>query len=339
MATKLKELEIEEGSLVDKGANPLAHVVLFKRDKSKSLVERVKDFVKGAMTFDQVRDSQDARREWWELTDAFSTSVRSIIDENPDNAVELMMQSAVQFVEAVKPLIPQLEGTDVYLRAQGVVTAVEAAMEGETDIAKKLSDAIQEPDGTGSPEGKEVEKMTLDEILKGLPEEQRKVIQAELDKKEESVEKEDPVEKKEDLPEDVRKRIEETEKRNTELEKRLNEQIEKAEIAEFVAKAKTYPNLPNMKPDEFGPVLRKLSKVEGYDKLEAILEATNKALEDSELMKVKGEDGGDASDAYSQLEKKAEELQKADSKLTKEQAFNKACEANPDLYAEYKAER
>ena len=336
MATKLKELEIEEGSLVDKGANPLAHVVLFKRDEPRSLMQKVKDLIKNAMTFNEVREAQDARRDWWELCDAFTTSIKSIVDENPDNAPELMMQSAAQFVEATKPLIPQLEGTDVYLRAQGVVTAVEAALEGETDIAKKLSDAIQEPDGTGSPEGKEVEKhMTLEEILKGLPEEQRKVIEAELNKKDES--EADPVEKKEDLPEDVRKRIEEAEKRNTELEKRLNEQIEKAEIAEFVKKAETLTNLPNMKPDEFGPVLRNLSKVEGYDKLETVLVAANKALGESELFKAKGEDGGIENGALAKLQAKADELRKSDPKLTKEQAFAKAVEDNPDLYAEYKS--
>lgn len=314
---------------MDKGANPQAHVVLFKRDEKKpGLIQRVKSLFGKAQTFSEVREAQEARCEWWELVDAFSASVKSIISENPDNATELMMQSATEFVEAVKPLIPQLEGTDVHLRANGTLTAVEAAIE-KGDIAK-IADAIQEPD-----EGKEVEKhMTLEEILKGLPEEQRKVIQDELDK---LTEKEDPIEQKIDLPEDVRKRIEEAEKRNTELEKRLNEQIEKAEIAEFVKKAETFTNLPNMKPDEFGPVLRNLSKVEGYDKLETVLVAANKALGESELFKAKGEDGGIENGALAKLQAKADELRKSDPKLTREQAFAKAVEDNPDLYAEYKS--
>jgi len=314
---------------VDKGANPQAHVVLFKRDEKKpGLIQRVKSLFGKAQTFSEVREAQEARSEWWELVDAFSASVKSIISENPDNATELMMQSATEFVEAVKPLIPQLEGTDVHLRANGTLTAVEAAIE-KGDIAK-MADAIQEPD-----EGKEVEKhMTLEEILKGLPEEQRKVIQDELDK---LTEKEDPIEQKIDLPEDVRKRIEEAEKRNTELEKRLNEQIEKAEIAEFVKKAETFTNLPNMKPDEFGPVLRNLSKVEGYDKLETVLVAANKALGESELFKAKGEDGGIENGALAKLQAKADELRKSDPKLTREQAFAKAVEDNPDLYVEYKS--
>ena len=315
---------------MDKGANPQAHVVLFKRDEKKpGLIQRVKSLFGKAQTFSEVREAQEARCEWWELVDAFSASVKSIISENPDNATELMMQSATEFVEAVKPLIPRLEGTEVHLRANGTLTAVEAAIE-KGDIAK-MADAIQEPD-----EGKEVEKhMTLEEILKGLPEEQRKVIEAELNKKDES--EADPVEKREDLPEDVRKRIEEAEKRNTELEKRLNEQIEKAEIAEFVKKAETFTNLPNMKPDEFGPVLRNLSKVEGYDKLETVLEAANKALGESELFKAKGEDGGIENGALAKLQAKADELRKSDPKLTREQAFAKAVEDNPDLYAEYKS--
>lgn len=314
---------------MDKGANPQAYVVLFKRDEKKpGLIQRVKSLFGKAQTFNEVREAQEARSEWRELVDAFRASVKSIIRENPDNATELMMQSATEFVEAVKPLIPQLEGTDVHLRANGTLTAVEAAIE-KGDIAK-MADAIQEPD-----EGKEVEKhMTLEEILKGLPEEQRKVIQDELDK---LTEKEDPIEQKIDLPEDVRKRIEEAEKRNTELEKRLNEQIEKAEIAEFIAKAETYKNLPNTNPEEFGPVLRNLSKVEGYDKLETVLVAANKALGESELFKAKGEDGGIENGALAKLQAKADELRKSDPKLTREQAFAKAVEDNPDLYAEYKS--
>ena len=51
-----------------------------------------------------------------------------------------------------------------------------------------------------------------------------------------------------------------------------------------------------------------------------------------------GEDNSDGT-AISELNAKADEIKKADTKLTQQQAFRKACETNPDVYRRYQKER
>lgn len=150
-----------------------------------------------------------------------------------------------------------------------------------------------------------------------------------------------------------------------ELEKRetaANERIEKAEkdakdaqelakaeqdkrvTREFVAKAEGYQALPQ-KPAEFGPVLKsaseKLTKEE-YDELDRVLKAADEQIRRGDLFKQIGGDGGPGgvgTDAFSELQRKAEEIRKSDSKLSPEQALEKAMQADPELQRRYLAEQ
>jgi hypothetical protein len=161
---------------------------------------------------------------------------------------------------------------------------------------------------------------------------------------------------KADLPPEVRARIEKAERDATaRIEKAEQAAQEATELAkaereqrvtrEFVAKAETLPHLPQ-KPGEFGPVLKsaseKLTKEE-YDELDRVLKAANEQIERGSLFKELGGAGGPGpgagTDAFSEVQRKAEELRKADSSLSPERALQKAMESDPELQARYAAEQ
>ena len=68
-----------------------------------------------------------------------------------------------------------------------------------------------------------------------------------------------------------------------------------------------------------------------------ILKAASAAIENSGLLDPIGKSKGsnDTQDAWTKIEKKADEYMTADTKLTKQMAIAKAVKENPDLYKEY----
>lgn len=113
---------------------------------------------------------------------------------------------------------------------------------------------------------------------------------------------------------------------------------------EFVSKAQTeYKHLPNVKPEDFGPLLRKMfeSSPEVYEKISEVLKAADEMIRQGEVMKEQGRGGARTADANGAIEKvnaKAEELRKSDAAITIEQAKAKVLAEDPDLYAEYRTE-
>lgn len=134
------------------------------------------------------------------------------------------------------------------------------------------------------------------------------------------------------------------------LEKRVEgaETIAKEErdrrvTAEFITKAEGYGSL-SVKPTEFGPVLKRIAeKVDkaDFDVLEQLLGATNEQVSKGALFRELGSSvGGQAvpEGAYAEIQQKAEQLRKSDSKLSKGEAEARAMSENPDLQARYLAE-
>jgi len=100
---------------------------------------------------------------------------------------------------------------------------------------------------------------------------------------------------------------------------------------EAIAKAKELKSLP---VDEAKLVeIVKGASTEVYE----VLKAANAAIETGATFDEVGKSRGnnDAADAWSRIEKKAEEFITVDDKLTKQQAITKTIKANPDLYREY----
>lgn len=116
---------------------------------------------------------------------------------------------------------------------------------------------------------------------------------------------------------------------------------DKRESAEYVAKAEQLDKLP-IAPDEFGPLLKEIAgsvDPETFAKLEGVLTSANEAVSQGALFQELGAGGdGGKSDAETRIEKAAEKIREAQPELSPQQAFTKALEQNPDLYAAYRQE-
>jgi len=172
----------------------------------------------------------------------------------------------------------------------------------------------------------EQKPLTADEIVKAL---------AELS---------DDEEEDKDIPESVRKSIKALE----DGQKEAKERAEKAEAVvkemrdeqrarDYLARAEAFKHLPNVVPADFAPILSKIDKAlkdEEREKLAEILKAADAAIAEGKLFEEigRGEVPDAGSSALAKLNAKAEELRKADTSLTKEQAFTQATKENPELY-------
>ncbi len=109
--------------------------------------------------------------------------------------------------------------------------------------------------------------------------------------------------------------------------KQLNEQKEEEEA---IKKAKTLKALP-VEEDKLVQVVKGVS-----DDVYEILKSAAKVLEESEIFEEvgKGKSGAGSTDAWSKIEKKADEIAKRDS-ITKEKAISVVINENPELYKEY----
>jgi|SRR6185437_15983612 len=163
---------------------------------------------------------------------------------------------------------------------------------------------------------------------------------------------------KADLPPAVRAALEKAEEREKEATRKADEAMAKAEAAdkiakeerdtrvtqEFITKAEGYKALP-VKATDFGPVLKraaeKLEKAD-FDVIEELLKAADEQIARGSLFKEMGANVGGSvlpSDALGELQRKAEELRKSDSNLSKADAEMRVMKEDPDLQARYLAEQ
>lgn len=387
MPGKLRDIRVHEGSLVDSPANPRARVVLFKRggdnpasgkgggnlslrDRIASLFKRNCDPVSFA---DALRDSK-MDEQWWRLQDALRTSIRSIMDSDAQNKGELIQRSLIQYMGSLMDLLPDLEEkmdevamqktkdtlSDMDSFAEEVAKAGKVISDANMKRLEQAMSAIDEILTAAKVEkkGERGTMPTMEEILKGLPEDQRSAILDALNKQEKEVadlkkraeEAEAKLKKANNSdpePEDVwkgvnpevRKRFEEMEKRAKEAEDVAKREQEARVKKEFIAKAAGYRGLP-IQPEEFGLVLKDIAEKspEQFAKLEEVLKAADEAIATGKLFEEVGKGGGSggASDTWSKIEKAAEEIMKSDSKLTKEQAITKVAEKHPELVEAYR---
>lgn len=297
-----------------------------------------------ATTFGEMREQHqiervvaEVNRAGWDLIDAISRTLR---DEDAEDKGALIRTSLSQFVSFVEGALPTwLQGQTVE-KGDAPIAKLEAARaaldtllgsiretpdngtttttppEATMPDVKKNDDPKKATEPGAAPAGSQ-DGANLDEVLKGLTPEARAAV-LELKK----------------AAEDAAKRAQEAEK----LAKAERDARELAEIRKMVEQE--LDALPGTKPEEFAPVIkaaREKLTAEEYKAIEDALKAANVALRKSELFVVRGSDG-QAGDAMSKLVAKAEELQKADPKLTRAQAIDKASQMYPDLVAEYRRE-
>ncbi len=106
---------------------------------------------------------------------------------------------------------------------------------------------------------------------------------------------------------------------------------------EFVAKAAGYDALP-IEPEKFGPVLKVLHEKAPAEaaQVEAVLQGANEAVQKGALYAEAGRSGvSSGGSAWAEIEKAAGELVSKSTGMTKEQAVAKVMEMRPELYARY----
>ena len=125
---------------------------------------------------------------------------------------------------------------------------------------------------------------------------------------------------------------------------RLRKQADAAEERELQEVAKKY-EIIGKKAEELVPLLKSLKSAGGdaYAQMITVLDASVAAVEKSGIFSEIGKSGGAAASgadgAWAQIEKHAENIQKAAPTLTWAEAVDKACEQHPDLVHEYESGR
>lgn len=275
MPDMLTDLTVEEGSLVDRGANQTALVMLFKRrdgpagDKpplnkqnrggavndnwlrrvvmgiAKKLGLSDEDLSKMApMMPNEMMEHEKAMTEFWNLKYALSRSIDSIMESSEvemDKKIEMVGQAVAQFQEACKALMPHVQMEQDMYKVESFLEDLDAS---GSEVAKvqTVVKALVPPNNTPPVNNPAVNKkegdvpMTLDEFLKSLSPEKRADAEAEIAKRVQPT--------KFELPSEIAKQLDTATKAATDaaakvevLEKQAEAAERRADAAETMAKA------------------------------------------------------------------------------------------------------
>jgi len=327
MTTELVDLEVEEASLVDQPANPLAKIMLFKRDTNVDKAEWTTAFV------NDLPDSSFAiilpGGEKDENGKTTPRKLRKLPYKDASGEID------IPHLRNALARLPQADLTEEQ-RAKARRKLVAAARTAGVEVSEKRSETVVN----------DQEKTLLQKLrdwLNGDWVNEDPPTPAPVDKKEVN-EVADPVQTK--TPEETVSKAdldalrEELEKRDEELQKR-DERIQKleddAKISKFVDVAKSkYAAIA--KADELGPVLKRAAETlseEDFTYLEQLLKSAQEFAEQSRAFEALGKAGEpDADSPEGKLEQLAKAHQKEHSDLTYEQAYAVVLRENPELYNE-----
>ena len=137
--------------------------------------------------------------------------------------------------------------------------------------------------------------------------------------------------------EDIYKGLHPAVKAELESLRKTADRLEDRELTEI---AKKY-ELIGKKAEDLVPVFKTLKEAGGtaYDQMIAVLDASVEAFEKSGIFNEVGKKGSGTADAWTVIEKHADDIQKAAPTLTRTQAIDKACNQHPELVAEYEKQR
>ena len=310
MATNLTEIELDEVSLVDKGANQAAHVVLVKRSPLRRLADWMlrkngDEYGYGMappaspMPMSAIIAETDAQERIARLMEALHESLESIQDSDlsADEKLAMMQQSAAEFAEAVegvelvKALRDHIESLSSLDEIPAAIAAINKALGNESEGETTMTEPVENTEDTSV-----VEK--ADDVAKALASE---------------------VEKREAL------------------EKKLAEMERVAKRAEVAARVeKTMGAVPGASGDDLVGLLMAIHDGAGADvagKVEALLVASSAAISESAVLDEVGKAAGAEVDAMSRARALADELRKNSPSMTKEIALAKVFDTHPELAA------
>lgn len=362
MATKLKGLHIRKVDFVDNGANPDAHVALFKRAGEMPVKKT------GAATFAEgmrERRTSRIRDEMWDICYALNNSLCSIInDDEVTNTAELMKESLNQFTETMTTCIQQWSAGNII---NTVHKSADAPTDEEMQIAREcrkrldnilaITNGCEEKTETNVEDGEIVkgEASMIDKNLMTPAEraffediEKRYSVQKPPTKKDDTKGKKTSDEEDED-DEDPRKGVKKSMDGSEDIYadlhpavaaelKALKKRAEDADNRELTEIAKKY-EIIGKKPEDLVPVLKSLRDAGGaaYDEMIGILDASVEAVNKSSMFTEIGKSGGYGAepDAWMQIEKKADEIAATNPNMSRASAIDLACQQNPNLVHEY----
>jgi len=145
---------------------------------------------------------------------------------------------------------------------------------------------------------------------------------------------------KSELPEEVRKRLEDMEAVSKAQEDTIQKMKDEAMTKEFIAKAEIFKNLP-IKSIEFGPILKAISQnvtEDVYKEIERVLTAADEGM--GKVFKEIGHNGADDdASALAIVTKRAEEMAKENPGMSMAEARGKVWASDPELKKRYDSER
>ncbi len=333
----LELLRLDRVSLVDKGDNPEAHILIHKRAEDEDDVEKA--IQRGRSMQRQCADVEKAvQTKWGGEGWAYckETYADAVVFEQGGKQWLAPYATEESEGEMKISLGDRTEAETVYETKGESMTA-----EQITQKFTALEGTLAETNTALAETKKRAER--AEGILK-LTTEDRAVFEKLTAEQQDQYLAGDAAVRKSFVPPakeptDVEKRLAAADDRERALAKRVADAEERAELAEFTKRAETeYPNTPG-KPEEKGRMLRDIEKLAEPARTAALaaLKAGDAAL--ATLSKSAGYSGREtASGAEEKIEKAATEIMRTE-KVSKGEAWNLAVQRNPDLYREYTAER
>lgn len=361
--TKLKKLEVNSVDLVPAGANPDAHINLFKSKEERPAWDRFVGLVKKSLGMDEadieavIKDhycpvnKQRIDNEIWDYTSALRESFDSIMKDNELDTTgrcEMLQKSMDEFTTAMQEVIPlwasgqealqkSLDDETICLYKQMEIEALEERLAvlkadgddlDDDDLDDDLEGEYEDPDDDEPVQKEEIDDMKINKSLL-TPEEQvaldALIRKAAVDTHEE----EGAVAKAQPESEELKKMNDKV----AELEKQLAMKDMEAVAKEYAILGKDTEELTK------SLYAMKQAGPEVYDEYVGALNIAKAERENSGMFTEVGKSRTEnAGGAVSKIEAKAAEIQKADPTLTKVQAIAKAWAQNPELVREYDAE-
>lgn len=340
----LEDLTIEEGSLVDKGDNPGAHIMLFKmkkdQEKTETLLQKLARWVKfgkdehaSALTMQEIIRDRDYMDEFYKLKDAFSQSISSILDYSEgQEMVDKLRETVDQFSNSAMDLADRIYKNDHqdHEKIFQILSDLKTAIDGDGAIDRgRFAKAAAQLDQI---------ELTAPEKADHQTEEEEEKTEMEKEELKTDLPVEDPQVEKSDKT-DVSEIQKQMQAMKSELEQ-ARETVAKLENernqAAYIAKAREMA-VPGVEVSEMAEIVKAadMNKETGEKILNVINAlASQVKAKDNLLFKSIGSAGtSDPNSASVRLENAAREIQTSKN-ISYAQAYDEAMTANPELAAE-----
>jgi len=361
-----RNLDLSEVSLVTRGANPEASVVLMKMDTgltSADLDRLVDVFAKAEEspeTFAEALDDMLAERETWRAMDgiydmvsALRETIESIVTSDSTDKAALIGAAVQEFGAAVEGKVPELAAvlkagtpgsnpsnskdqtmTKALEDKVGELEAKLAKMADDNTVTQKMATYFAAVSQLSDVEKSHLE--TLDEagqdtFLKASTDDRAKIV-AKAQASDEVIDGPDGVKvRKSDVGDGVFAMLKKQAEDNAALAEKVEKQARDSEVAVI---AKTFDGIDFAKADELAPAIYELRKAkpEPASVVEKALDAAMKQIaENDKLTKTLGSTAKTVGEAVSEIQSLAEEkLAKGEAKSI-EVARDDVRKAHPEL--------